>query len=429
MAHIVVLGAGIGGISTAYELKATIRKNQDHITVISDKSYFQFTPSNPWVGVGWRKRSDITIDLEPLFKKHDIAFLPQGAKRVQPEQNCIELMDGQTLDYDYLVIATGPELAFDEVEGLGPEGGHTQSVCTIDHAEAANAAWEEFCKDPGPIVVGAVQGASCYGPAYEYACIMDTDLKRRKIRHKVPITFVTAEPYIGHLGLGGVGDTKGMLESEFRDRHINWITNAKVDRVEKGTMHVSEFNDDGEPKKQHALPHKYAMMLPAFRGIEAVRDIEGLVNPRGFIVVDDYQRNPTFPNVFAVGVCIGIAPLEQTPVPTGVPKTGYMIESMVTAVAHNIAAVLTGGEAKHKPTWNAFCLADLGNKGVAFVAMPQNPPRNTNWSSEGKWVHLAKIAFEKYFLRKVRKGQTEPFYERSVLGLIKLHKLRHPVSR
>ena len=60
--------------------------------------------------------------------------------------------------------------------------------------------------------------------------IVSTDLRRRSIRHKVPMTFVTAEPYIGHLGLGGVGDTKGMLESAFRDRDIKWITNAKTDR-------------------------------------------------------------------------------------------------------------------------------------------------------------------------------------------------------
>lgn len=49
---------------------------------------------------------------------------------------------------------------------------------------------------------------------------MDTDLKRRGIRDKVPMTFVTAEPYIGHLGLGGVGDSKGLLESGLRERDI-----------------------------------------------------------------------------------------------------------------------------------------------------------------------------------------------------------------
>jgi len=83
---------------------------------------------------------------------------------------------------------------------LGPRG-HTQSICHVDHAIEAEKAWQEFVKSPGPVVVGAVQMASCYGPAYEFAAIMDTDLRRRKIRDKVPMTFVTAEPYIGHLGL------------------------------------------------------------------------------------------------------------------------------------------------------------------------------------------------------------------------------------
>ena len=70
------------------------------------------------------------------------------------------------------------------------------------------SAFEEFCKKPGPIITGAVQGASCFGPAYEFTFILETELRRRKIRDKVPMTFVTAEPYIGHLGLDGVGDTK-----------------------------------------------------------------------------------------------------------------------------------------------------------------------------------------------------------------------------
>ena len=176
----------------------------------------------------------------------------------------------------------------------------------------ANARWEEFCKNPGPIVVGAVQGASCYGPAYEFAMIMDADLRKRRIRDKVPMTFVTAEPYIGHLGVGGVGDTKGVLESEMRQRHIKWIVNAKVDKVDADKMHVTEVDDDGKPKKAHELPFKFSMMIPAFRGIAAVRGIEGLANPRGFIIVDKHQRNPKFRNVFGVGVCIAIAPLEQT---------------------------------------------------------------------------------------------------------------------
>ena len=327
------------------------------------------------------------------------------------------------MPYDYLVIATGPELAFDEIEGLGPTA-HTQSICHVDHADQAHNAFEEFCKNPGPIVVGAVQGASCFGPAYEFVFILDTELRRRQIRDKVPMTFVTSEPYIGHLGLDGVGDTKGLLESELRDHHIKWITNARVKGVEAGKMTVETVREGGEADKTQELPFNFAMMLPAFRGVPALMGLEGLVNPRGFVITDKHQRNPKYPNVFGIGVCIAIPPVAATPVPVGVPKTGFMIESMVTASARNIGRLVRGQQPDTEATWNAICLADFGDNGVAFVAQPQLPPRNVNWSSEGKWVHYAKIAFEKYFLHKMRRGESEPFYESWMLKRLGLKKLK-----
>jgi len=421
MAHIVILGGGIGGMTAAYDMKEQVGPH-DKVTVISEHPYFQFTPSNPWVAVGWRTREDITFELAPYLARKGIDCIAKAAQKVHPAENRIELSDGSSVSYDFLIIATGPKLAFDEVEGLGPNK-FTHSVCTVDHAVKSAQDWEKFVADPGPIVVGAVQGASCYGPAYEYAMIMDTDLRRRKIRSKVPMTFVTAEPYVGHLGLGGVGDSKGMIESVLRDRHIKWICNAKVTKVEAGKMYVTEHDDDGNPKKQHELPFKYSMMLPAFKGVDAVFGVEGLVNPRGFVIVDEFQRNPKYKNIYSVGVCVAIPPVEATPVPTGTPKTGYMIESMVTATVHNIRQAMDGKEPDHRATWNAVCLADFGDEGAAFVAIPQIPPRNVSWFKKGKWVHYAKVGYEKYFLNKIKKGNTEPFYERYVLKLIGVTRL------
>ena len=422
MAHIVIMGAGIGGMAMAYEMRAKAGK-ADVVTVVSHTPKFHFVPSNPWVAVNWRKRDEVELEIEPLLTKRKIEFIGTGVKRVRPDENVLELDDGRRLDYDFLIIATGPKLAFDEIEGLGPHG-HTQSVCHIDHAMHAQGEWAHFVEDPGPIVVGAVQGASCFGPAYEFAMTMETDLRRRKIRDRVPMTFVTAEPYIGHLGLGGVGDSKGMMESILREKHIKWICNAKVTKVEAGKMFVTEHDEDGKPKKEHELPFKYSMMLPAFKGVDAVFGIEGLTNPRGFILIDPHQRNPKYRNIFAVGVCVAIPPVEVTPVPTGTPKTGYMIESMVTAAAHNIADVLAGREPQERATWNAVCLADFGDSGAAFVALPQIPPRNVNWFSQGKWVHLAKIAYEKYFMRKMKQGTTETIYEKIVMDALGIMKLK-----
>lgn len=422
MAHIVVLGAGLGGAIMAYELREQVRK-EDKVTVITKDPVYHFVPSNPWVAVGWRDRKEITVDLAPTMARKNIDFIPVAAKRLHPAENRVELENGQSVSYDQIVIATGPELAFDEIEGFGPEG-HTQSICHIDHAEEARIAFDRFCENPGPIIIGAAQGASCYGPAYEFTFILDTALRKRKIRDKVPMTFVTSEPYVGHLGLDGVGDTKGLLEGNLREKHIKWMTSTRIKRVEKGKMVVEEVTEDGTAKPEKELPFGYAMMLPAFRGIKALMGIEGLVNPRGFVIVDQHQQNPTYKNVFAVGVCVAIPPVGPTPVPCGVPKTGFMIESMVTATAHNIGRIVRGLEADEVGSWNAVCLADFGDKGIAFVAQPQIPPRNVNWSSQGKWVHWAKEGFERYFMHKLRRGTSETFYEKAAMKLLGIDKLK-----
>jgi sulfide:quinone oxidoreductase len=420
--RIVILGAGLGGTIAAYEIQAAV-KGKAEVTVVSDTSRFSFVPSNPWVAVRWRDPEAIQVELPPILSRKGIGFTAAGAARLRPEEKRIELKDGSSLDYDYLVIATGPDLAFDEIEGLGPEA-NTVSICRTDHAVRAAERFDQFVENPGPIVVGAAQGASCFGPAYEFAMILDTELRRRKLRDRVPMTFVTPEPYIGHLGLDGVGDTKSLLESELRNRHIKWVTNARITKVEPGIVHVEELREDASLARTHALPFAFSMILPAFRGIEALRGIEGLVNPRGFVLVDRHQRNPKYPEIFALGVCIAIPPVGPTPVPVGVPKTGFMIESMVTAIGRNLGEIIAGHEPVAEATWNAVCLADFGDGGVAFVAEPQIPPRNVNWSSEGRWVHLAKIAFEKYFLRKVRRGESEPFYEAFVLERLGIRKIK-----
>jgi sulfide:quinone oxidoreductase len=166
------------------------------------------------------------------------------------------------------------------------------------------------------------------------------------------------------------------------------------------------------------------MMLPAFKGVDAVAGVEGLCNPRGFVIVDEHQRSKKFPNIFAAGVCIAIPPVEVTPVPTGAPKTGYMIETMITAIVKNIVADISGQPATAKGSWNAICLADMGSTGAAFVAVPQIPPRNVNWIRKGRWVHWAKVAFEKYFIYKMKRGHSEPLYEKYMLRALGIRRLQ-----
>lgn len=416
MAKVVIIGASTGGLPAAYEIKDLLGSAHE-VTVISNTENFHFVPSNPWVAVGWRTRADISFPLRPQLEKKGIKFIAEAAQKIDAPNNQVITSKGTVVPYDYLVISTGPKLAFDEIEGLGPEK-NTVSVCTVDHAEKAYETYQKFLQDPGPVIIGAAQGASCFGPAYEFSFIIEADLRKRNIRKKVPMTYVTSEPYIGHMGLGGVGDSKGLLEHEFRDKHITWHTNSKIKKIEPGKMTIEVLNE-GEKE----LPFKYSMILPAFKGVDAVAQVEGLCNPRGFVIVDQYQKSPKYQNIYSVGVCIAIAPLEQTPVPTGVPKTGYMIESMVTATAHNILSSIKGEPVSTKAAWNALCLADMGDTGIIMLAMPQIPPRDVTWSKKAKWVHYGKVAFEKYFIRKMKKGVSEPFYEKIIMDAFKIKKL------
>jgi sulfide:quinone oxidoreductase len=376
------------------------------------------------MAVGWRQRQDTRVQLRGPLESKGVEWIADGVETIDTAGRRLVLRNGKDLHYDYLVIATGPKLAFDEVAGLGPDG-FTQSVCTQEHSVKAWEKYQEFLLNPGPIIVGAAAGASCFGPAYEFATILDADLRKRKLRDRVPMTFVTSEPYIGHMGLGGVGDSKGLMESELRQRHIKWVTNSRITAVTDGSMAIAEHDEEGKLKKEHQLPFKYAMVLPAFKGVDAVAAVPELCNPRGFVLIDEHQRSKKYPEIYSAGVCVAIPPVEATPVPTGAPKTGYMIESMVSAICENVVAEIGGRPPTAQATWNAICLADFGGTGAAFVALPQIPPRNVTWTKVGKWVHLAKVAFEKYFLRKVRTGSVTPIFERYVLkalGIVSLKK-------
>ena len=158
MAHVVVLGAGIGGMPAAYELRKALAK-EHRVTVVNRGENFHFVPSNPWVAVNWRKRNDIEFGAGKYLAKKGIEFVPTGAKRLHPEENRIELEDGRSVGYDYLVIATGPKLAFDEIEGLGgPKAIPSRSVTWITQcwrakpggasSQIRGRSWSARCRAP-----------------------------------------------------------------------------------------------------------------------------------------------------------------------------------------------------------------------------------------------------------------------------------------
>ena len=354
MAKIVILGGSFGGLTSAFELKRLLGGRAD-ITLLCNHDKFVFVPSLPWLSMGWRRPEDITLPLEKILTPKGIKFIHEGASGVDADTSKV-ITASQEIHYDYLVIATGPALAFSAVPGLGPEGGYTECIFELDQAIKTGNAWNKFLENPGPVVIGAVQGVSCFGPAYEYAFEVDTELRKKNIRHKVPIAFVTSEPYIGHFGIGGLRTSRRMMEDEFADREIKVITNQTVE----------EFTPDEVRLKDGVkLPFRLSMFAPPMAGVKAVFH---LGNPKGFIPVDANYRHKNYKNIFSVGVAIAMAPPEQTPVPTGVPKTGFMTEHMAKDAAKSIASEILGKASPETEPVGALCIMDMGHTAALMKA-------------------------------------------------------------
>jgi sulfide:quinone oxidoreductase len=313
-----------------------------------------------------------------------------------PGDNKIVTDKGE-IDYDYLLIATGPKYDWAVVPNLGPADHTTWSVCNLPHAMEAAKAWLDFVQDPGPVVIGSTQGASCFGAEYEVAFNIDRALRQAKIRRQAPLSFFTAEPFLGHFGIGGMRGGEAMLKGYFKLLGIQAIANVSTTAVSQGTITLS----DG-----HELEHKYAIVIPPFTGVQAILDSDGLGDARGFVPVNDGYQHQDHPNIYAFGVAVQVKPPQPTEVPTGAPKTGWMAEAMAKVAAHNIAAAITGGQPTEKPFGDIrpLCIMDAGSQGMIIGLDRVFKPRRFEVMVPGPWAHRAKLGFERYYLTKMRNG-------------------------
>jgi sulfide:quinone oxidoreductase len=401
--RVVVLGSSFAGLTAALELRKRLADRHE-VLVLDPRDRFTFIPSLIWLPFGIRKAADVTFPLAPLYARKRIEFATEAAASVDLAAHTVSTDSGREIPYDKLLVATGPRLAFEKVPGLGPEQGFTQSVCNLEHAERAARAWEEFLREPGPVVVGTAQGGSCFGASYEFLFNVHHRIRKARLADVAPVTFVSSEPFLGHFGLGGVGDSAGKV-SEFLDRlGIEGIPSASIAAVRDGEI---------ELEGGRVLPFAYSMIVPPFTGVDAIRDSEGLANPAGFVPIDDRFRHPDEPDVYAAGVATLVAPPEATEVPAGVPKTGQMSEEMARVAAHNIAADVSGGEHEELPLakLSAICVLDAGDNGIIFKA--DNVLAHGIYAGDevpsarvmaGPQAHWAKLAFERYFLTTRKRG-------------------------
>jgi NADH dehydrogenase FAD-containing subunit len=362
---VLVLGGNFGGLTAALSVKHELEGDVD-VTVVSASDRFLFNPSLIWLPFGKRRPDDITFPLAPTFASHDVDFVHATATRIDPAAHLVDTTRG-TYRYDYLVVATGYRNDAAVVPGLD-RANAAYTITTLEDAVHAGEGWRRFLDDPGPMVVGATQGAGCFGAAYEFLFNLSYQLKKAGLRRRATITYVTAEPFLGHFGIGGLPGGERLLGLFCKKERIQTITNTAMTEVAPHKLLL----DDGR-----ALDFAYAMIIPPFLGQQVVASTPGLADDKGYVPVRDTYQSTTDPNIYAVGIAAAVSVPWTTAIPVGVPKTGFPTEAQAHIAAANIAAQIRGEDpTKHKRFGDipAVCVMDAGNNGVMILADKMLPP-------------------------------------------------------
>jgi sulfide:quinone oxidoreductase len=411
MSRVVVLGAGIAGHTAAAFARRWLG-SEHAVTVVSPRPDYNWVPSNIWVGVGLMKPAQVTIPLAPVYERAGIEFVQAAAREIHPDGDrdhptpyvVVEPAGGATakLSYDFLLNATGPELRFDKTEGLGPDGGHSLSVCLPGHAAAAASALAEEVErmrrgERRRFLVGVGHGTcTCEGAAFEYIVNLEFELRARGVRDRAEITWITNEYELGDFGMGGmylkragyITPSSIFNASLFAERGIDWITRAHVQKVEPDRVLYETL--DGAQGEQG---FDFAMLLPPFSGVglrafgrDGVEITERLFLANQFMRVDaDYTakpyedwkasdwprtyQSPEYDNIFAAGIAFAPPHAISRPhtSPNGTliapapPRTGMPSATIAKAVARSIVDMIGGATG---PTHTAS-MAELGAACVA----------------------------------------------------------------
>jgi sulfide:quinone oxidoreductase len=381
MAHTaIVLGAGIGGVVAANELRKRSEK-ADRIVLVDRNAIHLFAPSLLWLAVGSRTANEIQRPIGELLRR-GIEFV-QGTIDSIDATNRVATVDGRRLAADAIVIALGAELAPDAIPGLA-EAGH--NFYTLDGAQSLRDALKAF---KGGRIVVMTAGAlyKCPAAPYEAAMLIEAALRKRGVREKTTIEMHAAEP--APMGVAGPA-VSNAIKAMLHNKRITYSSNQQVESVDP-TARVITFSGGS------STAYDLLAYVPPHRPPGVVTR-SGLAGETGWIQVDRSTLATTFTGVYAIGDIVTIPLLMGKPL----PKAGVFAHAEATVVARNIADAR-----RRKPPASTFnghgaCFVESGDGKAAigsgdFFAEP-NP--RINLKAPSLLWHLAKIAFEKRWLKR-----------------------------
>ncbi|HEU4740116.1 MAG TPA: FAD/NAD(P)-binding oxidoreductase [Meiothermus sp.] len=377
MKQILVLGGGTGGTLIA-NLLAKKLKDEAEITLVSASSRHLYQPGWLYVPFGWQDPRSLSRSLKSLLNKR-IRLEIGKVCRLDPQAQAVTLAGGNTLHYDYLVIATGSRVTPQDVPGLA-EGAH--HFYTEEAAWKLHAALEEW--QGGRIIVG-VGGLphKCPVAPLEFTFLLEEYLTRRGLRDKTEITYTY--PINRVFSIESVAE---IAEPLLKERGVGIETFFNLESV--------------DPEKKLAislegseLPYDLLVMIPPHRG---AKFLEGspIADAQGWVYTDRTTLQvKDHPNIYALG--------DTTNLP--ISKAGSTAHFEAPVIAERIAAEIQGRAVDPKHALyngKVTCFLEAGYEKASILAFDyDNPPKPPAPS----WLyHYEKMAFNKAYWYLVPTG-------------------------
>ena len=289
MKKLLILGAGTAGTMVANKFYKELDKDEWNITVVDNVKTHYYQPGFLFIPFGIYKESDVIKPKEDLFPD-GVNVIYNEIEKVEPENNKVILENGETIDYDWLIVATGARIAPEETEGmLGPLWQKDIfDFYTIEGAKKLANRLENW--EGGNLVINITEmPIKCPVAPLEFAFLADYFFTEKGIRDKVNIHYVTPLP-----GAFTKPKASKLLGNFLKDKNITLTTDYSVGRVDNAEKKIVSWDEI-------EIPFDILVTVPTNKGADYVEK-SGMGDELNFIPTDKFTlRSNNYDNVFVIG--------------------------------------------------------------------------------------------------------------------------------
>jgi len=397
MKKIVILGAGTGGTIMANKLQKALNTDEWEITIVDKDKTHYYQPGFLFIPFGIYSREDV-IKPKANFIPSGVKLLFQEVDKVEPDNNRVLLNDGQILNYDYLIMATGTNIDLDETPGLNDKLWRKDifDFYTLDGAVELRKRFKDW--EGGELVVNiAEMPFKCPVAPLEFTFLADAYFTEIGIRDKVNITYATPLP-----GAFTKPKASKMLGELLEEKNINVIPDFYLERVDNDNKKIISYDE-------REIPFDVLTIVPVNAGSSIV-ERSGMGDDLNYVPTDKHTlQSKNHENIFVLG--------DGSDIPTS--KAGSVVHFAADVLHENLLSAIEGRPLKAKFDGHANCYIETGHgKGSIIDFNYDTEPLPGTFPLPGigpfgllrntKMNHYGKILFRWIYWHILLKGKELP---------------------